>query len=750
MAPTAQLRHSEPSAVVSKKEDPEDFRADQRYLACLSSLDGADQRASLQRLVKPNFCSWLFEEPDYKVWIASKQSRILYIYAAPGYGKSTLAASLFEGYRSSCRFYFLFSNAVSEGTAEKALRSLITQIVHAFPKTFPILLQKYQVLASRGAPKWTLDSLWHAFTDMVSEVRKTEEALLVLDGLDECEPGDQYDFIENVKTYVQDQRDDDMDTRHPIRVVITSRPDQHIYDWLCDFGKIEITASKTAGLMDGFIRERVNIVTKHRSLTAETEEIVKERLLHSADGMFLWVKLVTDELLRRDNGRLSDEMIATKLHRVPLTLHSAYETTISRVPSDRQPDVWYILRWVTFAKRKMTVTELRTVLCRELKIKNWLDFENDVRYLCGSLVKIEHGYISFVHQTAKEFVRSFATSSGIVMLDPALAEAHMASSCLEYLIEDPSFLGLNSANALGPYLDSCPFLSYSLSFWYVHAQAASTSQHATIIRLIHHHLSTQPRRDLTMCMAYAFKLGLQKQGFPHGASALHLAAYFDLPVIVAHYLSLDEADPDILAPSDDTPLVWASEMGNVEVIRLLLAKGADPNAEEYDGWTALHWAGANGHSDVAEVLLDNGAKSEVRDVRGLSPMDWAADRGHWDFVSLLTKGPGMKGEGVMVPRRLKRTLTRDCRDEESPFLESYASDGGHSVPYGFQRAREGKEGEGDDSAFRLGPRHHLLAHQNSGSLSGGGSGAAATVGSEESHGDIDDPKNPGISFIASP
>jgi ankyrin repeat protein len=43
----------------------------------------------------------------------------------------------------------------------------------------------------------------------------------------------------------------------------------------------------------------------------------------------------------------------------------------------------------------------------------------------------------------------------------------------------------------------------------------------------------------------------------------------------------------------------AAATGDTDVVKLLLAKGADVNAKEDDGWTPLHWAARNGHKAVA-------------------------------------------------------------------------------------------------------------------------------------------------------
>ena len=50
----------------------------------------------------------------------------------------------------------------------------------------------------------------------------------------------------------------------------------------------------------------------------------------------------------------------------------------------------------------------------------------------------------------------------------------------------------------------------------------------------------------------------------------------------------------------------ASNYGHLEVVRLLLEKGADPSAQNAKGRTALMLASNNGHSEVIKVLLNVG------------------------------------------------------------------------------------------------------------------------------------------------
>jgi hypothetical protein len=74
-----------------------------------------------------------------------------------------------------------------------------------------------------------------------------------------------------------------------------------------------------------------------------------------------------------------------------------------------------------------------------------------------------------------------------------------------------------------------------------------------------------------------------------------------------------------------TGLHAAAKAGHVEVVRLLLEHGADPNAREAgDNTYPLHWAAAHGHLETVRALLDAGGDVHgVGDVHELDVIGWA-------------------------------------------------------------------------------------------------------------------------------
>ena len=87
--------------------------------------------------------------------------------------------------------------------------------------------------------------------------------------------------------------------------------------------------------------------------------------------------------------------------------------------------------------------------------------------------------------------------------------------------------------------------------------------------------------------------------------------------------------------SDLTPLHAASEKGDLEAVRRLLATGSAVNATLPNGWTALGYAVANHRVEVAELLLSQAADPNIRFQYGDTALMWAVSTRHGELVTTL-------------------------------------------------------------------------------------------------------------------
>ena len=79
---------------------------------------------------------------------------------------------------------------------------------------------------------------------------------------------------------------------------------------------------------------------------------------------------------------------------------------------------------------------------------------------------------------------------------------------------------------------------------------------------------------------------------------------------------IDTSTPDIM-------LLTASKSGNLDYVKLAIAKGANVNAKDEKGSTALHWATYYEHTDIIRFLLMHGANPYETDNYGVTPIDVA-------------------------------------------------------------------------------------------------------------------------------
>ena len=88
---------------------------------------------------------------------------------------------------------------------------------------------------------------------------------------------------------------------------------------------------------------------------------------------------------------------------------------------------------------------------------------------------------------------------------------------------------------------------------------------------------------------------------------------------------------------DYTPLHWAARQGHNDLVRLLLEKGADPNAVSKSGETPLHLTSSQGKIETAEILISKGADLNIKDLQGLTPYDSAEKNGKSDYVKSVSE-----------------------------------------------------------------------------------------------------------------
>lgn len=121
-----------------------------------------------------------------------------------------------------------------------------------------------------------------------------------------------------------------------------------------------------------------------------------------------------------------------------------------------------------------------------------------------------------------------------------------------------------------------------------------------------------------------------------GFYPLGLAAFFGHRAIV-EFLLKNGADVKTAARNTQkvTALHGAVARRDVEIVKMLLEAGADPNARQERGFVPLHDAAANGNVALVELLLKHGAQSGAKSDDGKTAGDMAADRGHKELAEQL-------------------------------------------------------------------------------------------------------------------
>ena len=144
--------------------------------------------------------------------------------------------------------------------------------------------------------------------------------------------------------------------------------------------------------------------------------------------------------------------------------------------------------------------------------------------------------------------------------------------------------------------------------------------------------------------------------------------------IAERLISMSEIDPKRKDFGGQSPLFYASAVGNIETVKMLISHGCDANEKDNLNQSALFYAARDGRASVAEVLLAHGAIASDIDRNGQTPLFYAARENKKEVCKLLIDANANVDHRDLTGRRASYFSRLNNHVEVTELLESYSVD----------------------------------------------------------------------------
>ncbi|KAH7302809.1 hypothetical protein B0I35DRAFT_384701, partial [Stachybotrys elegans] len=470
------------SAIEDQTRQQEKRYQDDKYDECMQDLHVTDPRKDKKRiqdtkggLLRDSY-RWILDHADFQRFRDDPQSRLLWIKGDPGKGKTMLLCGIIDelekGPNNLLAYFFCQATEAQLSNAASVLRGLIYLLILQQPSLISHVRSKHDVTGEKlfqGINVWV--SLVEIFTDMLKDPT-LKDAVLIVDALDECtiDRPQLLDFIIQSSSTSSSR----------VKWIVSSRNWQDIEEKLDNTKQkvrlhLELNKDSISKAVDTYIGYKVEKLAGLKNYNTETKNAVQRHLVDNADGTFLWVALVCQELA--DTKVVRKRHTLSKLKLIPPGLDPLYKRMMEQISDSNDANICKeILAIASVVYRPITFEELK-VLVESLEEDDYNDLPQIIRS-CGSFLTLREGIIYFVHQSAKDFLLNKVSDQ---ILPSGAAHQHHAifsrslealSETLERDVYELGAPGFPIDQVSPPNPDPLASIRYSCVFWVDHLDDA--------------------------------------------------------------------------------------------------------------------------------------------------------------------------------------------------------------------------------------------------------------------------------------
>ncbi|KAL2126257.1 hypothetical protein VTI74DRAFT_1305 [Chaetomium olivicolor] len=375
--------------------------------ACLEALQASDPRDDKARieldkggLLRDSY-HWVLSHVDFQRWRDDGHGQLLWIRGDPGKGKTMLLCGIINELKTTAptaniSFFFCQATDARINNATAVLRGLIYMLVTQEPALISHLRESYDGFGKRrfeGPNSWV--ALSKIFTSILEDPR-SRRTYLIIDALDECtgDPDRLLDLVvqkssayPNVKWIVSSRNWPSVEEHLNIATEKVS---------LC----LELNEESVSSAVRQYIGFKVNQLARLKKYNEKTRDAVERHLSSNAHGTFLWVALVCQELANAPGRKAQEKLLV-----FPPGLDALYRRMMGQIRDSEDAELCKtILAVISAVYRPITLDELAALVDTPDGVSGDYEALAEIVGLCGSFLTLRERAVSFVHQSAKDYL----------------------------------------------------------------------------------------------------------------------------------------------------------------------------------------------------------------------------------------------------------------------------------------------------------------------------------------------------------